>query len=73
MGLKLGQSLVGPSLNLCYIFNPENHVGKMDSGFKVHDWVGVPNPALEFLPDYRRWPVQAPYHSLLCVLGWITL
>ena len=35
MGLKLGQSLVGPSLNLSFIFTPTHLVDKKNCGLKV--------------------------------------
>jgi hypothetical protein len=30
-------------------------------GWRFYAWVGFPIPSVEFLPGYRRWPVQAPW------------
>jgi hypothetical protein len=55
--LKLGQSFVGYSLNLCSIFIPENLVGRTNFESTVLLGAGsidVPLPPLEVSPDYRR-------------------
>lgn len=41
-------------------------------GLRTCYQVDVPIPPLEVLPDYRRWPFQAPYLTLLVVLARIT-
>jgi hypothetical protein len=65
MDLKLGQSLVGHSLNLCSIFILAPLVGRKIWGLKVLWVVGVLLPSLEVLPGYRRWSLQVPYTQLL--------
>ena len=71
MGLKLGESLVGYSFSLGSIFVHEYLVGKTHFGSKVL-WVGILITPMGVLPDYRRWPRQAPYPSLLRVLARVT-
>jgi hypothetical protein len=67
MDLKLGQSLVGHSLNLCSILISVLLVGRTNLGMKVL-WVGwCPYASTGSLAVYRRWPHQAPYLLLLGV------
>ena len=57
--LKMNQSLVGSSLNLCSIFYLVYFVGRTNLGLKVL-WVGCcPPPSWKFCLD-RRWLLQSP-------------
>lgn len=61
----LGQSLVGLSLNLSFIFVPALLVGRTQFGSNVCGWLGILIDPLAVLPGYRRWPLQVQYPLLL--------
>ena len=63
MGLKLDQTLVGHSLNLCSIFIPVHLVGRINFGLRFCEWFGVPLIPLGVPSGYRRWPLHSPYLS----------
>jgi hypothetical protein len=42
-------------------------------GQRFYGWVDIPVPPLEALPDYRRWPVEAPCPPSLGVFARVTL
>ena len=75
MGLRLGQSLVGHSLSLCSLFVPVFLVGRRSTNFGLQFvWVvGVLISTLGFLPNYRRWTLQAPYPPFLGVSARVIL
>jgi hypothetical protein len=68
IGLKLDQSLVGHTQNLCATFTPAHLAGRTNCSLKVLwlSWCPILLPV-------HRWPVQALYSLLLGVLACITL
>ena len=59
-------------LHLCSIFVPADLVGRTHFVSRVLWVVSVFIPPLGVLPGYRRWPLQAPYASLLGVSAKVT-
>lgn len=69
MGLKLDQSFIGHSHNVCITFTTENLAGRINYWWKFVCCVGSPIPSLQVLSGYMIWPVQAMYFSLLGILA----
>lgn len=72
MGLKLDQSLVGHSPNLCHLYHTTHLVGMLNvssEGLWL-DWCS--KPSTENL-GYRKWPEQALYPPLLGIVGRVSL
>ena len=74
IGLKLAQFLVSVSASSPVL---EFLVDRINSGWKICDWIGVPIAPMRFLPGDSWWPLQVPYphcwefliRSLLLILG----
>ena len=73
MGLKLGQSLFGQSLNFCSIFITAHLLGSGNYRLMVCGWVGISVSPLEVLPGYRSGPFPVPYPPFLGVSAKVTL
>ena len=61
MDFKLGQSLVGHSFGLCFIFVPAFLLDRIILGQKIWRWVGVPISPLGAVSNYWRWFLQVTF------------